>query len=438
MEKSGMAKHDGTSPESSPLRPHGARGHGRRITPAGLRPCLRRLLLGIGLLAAPASAWSQVPVLNSDPSASAVIFLDFDGHAEPRTTHTCPPPLGAPEGWPTDVTVTDISGLVDPADVRAIWEAVAEDFAPFFVNVTTDPARQPAPGADTGTAVRVALGDVSLSGAQGYAPPGCASDPLADPVYLNPRVPNVAFVELDPRSAFAPRTIAKRVSHEAGHIYGLGHHVAPPAPRDDWIMAPERASSSSTRHIWRVGDNQFNVRQDDIAQLARLLSLRPDGASPANLRTLPRDLLRPRPPRLWAHNTLATAGDVDEFAFEVTGSGQVTFNLLGGLWADPRAPQAVQGVEANYRPTFQIRDRNGQAALVCPQGTVLTLTASTLSTISPSCGWPHLPPSLWVGGIYRMRVTRATNDVFPGNIGRYTVLIDGPIRALTSRPSIEP
>ena len=67
-----------------------------------------------------------------------MIHLDFDGHFEPASTSRCA--VGTVEGWPTDVTVGDVSGAVDPAFVRQIWEAVAEDFAPFEVNVTTDPA----------------------------------------------------------------------------------------------------------------------------------------------------------------------------------------------------------------------------------------------------------------------------------------------------------
>ncbi|GAA5496108.1 hypothetical protein Rhal01_02289 [Rubritalea halochordaticola] len=66
-----------------------------------------------------------VPRYESMPGATAVLYLDFDGQE------------GQVEGW----SVVDAlpSGLT-PKQIRETWEHVAEDFAPFTINVTTDKA----------------------------------------------------------------------------------------------------------------------------------------------------------------------------------------------------------------------------------------------------------------------------------------------------------
>lgn len=66
-----------------------------------------------------------VPRYESMPGATAVLYLDFDGQS------------GQIEGW--NVVDALPSGL-SAAQIRATWEHVAEDFAPFNMNVTTDKA----------------------------------------------------------------------------------------------------------------------------------------------------------------------------------------------------------------------------------------------------------------------------------------------------------
>lgn len=405
---------------------------------------LKKYLVSVGFLAIaiPVPLWSAVPVLNSDPSAAHVIYLDFNHHHEPKSAYTCPPPLnGIPEGWPIDLDVSDISNDIDATSVTKIWEAVAEDFAPFFVNVTTDPAQEPSGNFDTGAAIRIAIGKSSLDDALGHSPSNCDPDTLANPPYLNPRIANVAIVGLDPQQQFNEREIAKRISHEAGHLYGLNHHLAAADPIDDWIMAPQR---SSTRFIWRKGKNEFNALQDDVEQLSRLLGRRPDGGEPKRLRTT---TSIPVLHRLYAHGTLETPNDIDEFLFTVSGAGHVTFEILGGVWADPAIQDPEHGHEANFRPSFQLRSQNGRVVLACPDATLLTLTATTdqIITVLPPIGGsktvfpcPSTPQPLQVGKTYRVLVFRHSNNRLDGHLGRYTVLASGPVRAVSRPPTVGP
>jgi hypothetical protein len=386
--------------------------------------------LAAAIVMAPAFAWAEVPALSSAPEAHQVIFLDFDGHFEPRSPHRCPPPVGSVEGWSIDVATSDISRDIDAGAVRRIWQAVAEDFAPFFVDVTTDPKREPDPDTDTGAAIRVAIGVSSLAdGALGASPAGCAVEGAYDPAYLNPRIANVAVVHLDPWRPFNARAIAARISHEAGHLYGLSHHLAAPAALDDWIVAPQ--GSAPLRYVWRKGQNEFGRQQDDLDELSLLLERRPDGAEPKNLRTYVGLSGR----RLYGHGTLQEAGDVDDFAFEVIGTGRVTFEVFAGVWLDPATTRPEHGLEANFRPVFQIVDPVSQAVLACPEGLRVTLTSARYRIIDADCALR--PQNVQPGGIYRIRIDRHATSQLDGNLGRYTILVRGPVAALTWPPRID-
>jgi len=69
-----------------------------------------------------------VPKLNSYPSATATIFLDFDGHYVQSTLWNGGNPLNCAA-----------SAMTDPQIVET-FNRVAEDFRPFDINITTDSA----------------------------------------------------------------------------------------------------------------------------------------------------------------------------------------------------------------------------------------------------------------------------------------------------------
>jgi hypothetical protein len=380
----------------------------------------------------PTPAWAGVPALNSSPEAPHVIYLDFDGHLEAKSPYTCPELPSVPEGWPIDLHVGDISGQIDAGSVRRIWEAVAEDFAPFFVNVTTDPAKEPLPAYHTDSAVRVAIGTVSTGGAHGLSPATCDSNPA----YTNPRIANVVVVRLDPSTTFAERSVARTISHEVGHLYGLAHHSAAPTLTEDWIVAPQK--SRYDRYIWRKGTNEFGELQDDVAEIARLLGLRPDEPQdPRQLRATPWSVSGPR--RLYTHATLALQPDIDDFKFRVSATGQVAFAVVGGTWEDPLSASPRPGAEPNTRHRFQVRDEGGRVVLACPEGNQLTLTATSQQIAAlPTSSCPGQPLSLEVGKTYRVRVMQHPADRLPGNLGRYTVLVDGPVTVDTWPPTATP
>src|SRR5215212_997216 len=76
-----------------------------------------------------------VPQLSSRPGAAASLYLDFDGNVESqwgnRTNVVTP-------AYDTDGNKASFSAT-EVAAIREIWARVAEDYAPFNLNVTTMP-----------------------------------------------------------------------------------------------------------------------------------------------------------------------------------------------------------------------------------------------------------------------------------------------------------
>lgn len=64
--------------------------------------------------------------LESLPGAAGVLYLDMDGETGPWP------------GWPEAALVSLPHSGWTPSAVRRVWQRIAEDFAPFTVNVTTD------------------------------------------------------------------------------------------------------------------------------------------------------------------------------------------------------------------------------------------------------------------------------------------------------------
>src|SRR6476659_1610060 len=149
----------------------------------------------------------DVPQLSSRPGAAATIYLDFDGHFE--------------SSWKSFANITSpaYSRDSDPASfntqeldsINEIWTRVAEDFAPFNINVTTvTPALF-----DHGKTLTVVIGG-SWSDWYGTQVNGVSflgSFAGSDP--------NVAYVFANNLGTGFPRWVADQVSHEAGHSLGL-------------------------------------------------------------------------------------------------------------------------------------------------------------------------------------------------------------------------
>jgi hypothetical protein len=227
----------------------------------------------------------RLPLLDSNPGAPATIYLDFTGNFESdwfyldrgREVHF--------QNVETPIFNTDRSpdsfGTDEQAQIREIWSRVAEDFAPFNVNVSTAYYGS----FDNGKALHVVIGgsgdDWLHQDVGGYASIGSFSD----------SAPNVVFVFDEPAWAIDGVTegdgkpfdtaawIANTISHEAGHAFKLRHqslYSASGTKLDDYHpgtagWAPIMGSGRSTaRTTWEAGPTDLgpNTLQFDMDVIA--------------------------------------------------------------------------------------------------------------------------------------------------------------------------
>ncbi len=160
--------------------------------------------------------YSQTFKLHSLPGSKRVIYIDFDGHT---TTGTA---WNASYGDPIVSPAYDLNG--DPSSfsnaemdrIQDIWKIVAEDYAPFDVDVTTEDPGQAAitrssSGDDLyGTRVVMTVDDFASCGCGGFAYVGVFD--YTGSYYKPAFVFNSSLVGA-----------AEAVSHEVGHNLGLSH-----------------------------------------------------------------------------------------------------------------------------------------------------------------------------------------------------------------------
>jgi len=338
-----------------------------------------------------------IPALSSNPGAPHTLYLDFDGHHEstwlnifqyndidtpPYDTDSNPGALSDAEKW----------------EIREIFERVAEDFAPFNVNVTTiDPGGYNGNDTtNTDNIVRVAIGGTSdwYGSAWGVAPQGAYSNPLID---------NLVFAFSEEMTL--PRQVANVISQEAGHAYGLRHQSCHDASGDwqeycpgDGTRAPIMggAAGSSARSLWWHGENEKGKTQNDVAKLADKLGRRPDRegndfASAAQLGSSAK--------YFDDYAVIGKHSDVDYFRFSIDSwsEAMVRVNVL-----DLNVLTGAGTPGANLDARIELYTSGGE--LIVSFDDPNDLSASVPQTLSP--------------GEYYVAVRSAGNY---GDLGRYTV-----------------
>ena len=166
--------------------------------------------------------------LHNKPGSQHVIFLDFDGHLVSGTAwNTSGVSATTHPAWTLDGDATTFSTAERDA-ISSIWARVAEDYAPFDVDVTTqDPgaaaiSRTSASDPTYGTRVLISP---STQAQTALCPHGCGGVAYLDvfdgagsqhdfyqPAWVFPH-----------RLGNSTKSIAEASSHEAGHNFGLNH-----------------------------------------------------------------------------------------------------------------------------------------------------------------------------------------------------------------------
>src|SRR5262245_23003516 len=206
----------------------------------------------------------SVPQYSSRPQSNATLYLDFNGHVESEwgNHHNVVTPAYDTDGSPASYSAAEL------AAIREIWARVAEDYAPFNINVTTV-----APAViGNRVAARIAIGG-SYSDWYGMAAGGVSYvGGFAGPSS------NVGYVFSSTLAGGTPQFVAEAASHEAGHLFGLEHQATWSGSR----LVAEYSSGSSTlapimgvgyyadRTTWISGTTADGPtdRQDDMSVLA--------------------------------------------------------------------------------------------------------------------------------------------------------------------------
>lgn len=145
-------------------------------------------------------SFSQVPAYSSYPAASAVIFLDFDGHTVDGTSWNYNGPI-----------VCGASGLNND-QITEVFNRVAEDYRPFNINITTDSTKYLAAPANRRMRVIITVSSSWYGSAGGVA--------FVTSFRWGDDTPCFVFSAL---LNYNPKNIAESASHEAGHTLGLYH-----------------------------------------------------------------------------------------------------------------------------------------------------------------------------------------------------------------------
>lgn len=279
--------------------------------------------------------------LHSKTGSSKVIYLDFDGHTITNTA------------WNSYVGATTLNAVpydqdgnpasfsdAEAAQIAEIWRRIAEDYAPFDIDVTTE-----LPASFGPTVGRILI--TQDADANGQAMPSQGAGGVA---YVNVwgagnyhSYYSPALVYYDNLGGGRPDYVTEAASHEMGHNMGLSHDATSTSSYygghgTGFISWGPIMGTGYNRHVsqWSKGEYaDANQLQDDVAIIEGKVSRRVDDHGdqtsqatplvadaagnilsttalddPANLQTANKGIISSR-------------SDVDVFSFATTG-GTVT------------------------------------------------------------------------------------------------------------------
>ncbi|MEZ5536068.1 MAG: Ig-like domain-containing protein [Thiolinea sp.] len=161
---------------------------------------------------------NDVFALHSKPGATNVIYLDFDGHvitntawnSEFSTLNALPYDL---DNNPGDFNSTEVAYMAE------IWRRIAEDYAPFDVDVTTE--KPVAMNATTGRLLITRNVDANGNNMPAVSAGGVAYVGVWGASYYPNYSP--ALVYYNNLGGGRPDYVAEAATHEMGHNMGLSH-----------------------------------------------------------------------------------------------------------------------------------------------------------------------------------------------------------------------
>ena len=271
--------------------------------------------------------------LNSRPGSTKTIFLDFDGYTVSGTAWNDQTGIFSRTVAPYDYDGLPGRSATDELYIRAIWQAVADDYAAFDVNVTT---QQPSDDAlFRSSAADTIYGSIAvITPDKWLAPSNICGGGCGGVAYVN------VFGQINdeyyaPAWVFASSStlwtyVADTISHEVGHNLGLSHDGLANTGISPCFTAASYFSGNGSGvgswgpimgapfgrqySQWSRGEyNCANQFQDDVAIIGAKTGFGPDESTgPGNAVAIPTTELPT------SDQVIGFAGDVDYFAIDVT------------------------------------------------------------------------------------------------------------------------
>jgi PKD repeat protein len=171
---------------------------------------------------APSAASGSSLLLHSKPGSQRVIYLDFTGHTLSGTAWNSKLSLinAVPydlDGNPASFNTTELSRI------QSIWQRVAEDFAPFDVDVTTEEPPAEALTRTNATDPTYGTRVVITKNTWGECSNNCGGIAYVGVFASTTDYYKPALVFYNKLGSGNEKYVAEAVSHEAGHNLGLAH-----------------------------------------------------------------------------------------------------------------------------------------------------------------------------------------------------------------------
>jgi PKD repeat protein len=375
---------------------------------------------GGGSLTTEMASLDQTFLLHSRPGAKRVMYLDFNGALVSNTAWNGATPVLDAKAFDLDGNASAFSDA-ELQRIQNIWRRVAEDYAPFDVDVTTEPpapdalARSGSTDQEYGTTVLITNSNgVYSCSCGGVAYVGAFDDTTE---YYKP-----ALVFYNQLGSGNEKYVAEAISHEAGHNLGLSHDGYNNGTTNQGYYGGHGSGATGWAPImgvgyykelsqWSKGEYAYATTTQDDLQLIQNYGapLRPDDHG----------------------NSLASASPLTVAGSSVSGGGVISTRTDADVFSFYSAGGSIS---LSVAPTALGANLDVAAALLDAAGTTLA-ASNPVDAINASLSLASAPAGMYylvVDGIGKGDPSTGYSDY--GSLGEYSISGTIPVSGGGSPP----